>query len=358
MRAWLIGIILISILGFALNEVEIIESNTLASPPAIQPDLSMQATQPAQTTAVDKILEKELSEQMGVLASHYEQNIRYPHYSTPIGEGQTDLLEPLAVLPVTLNLGEGVESSAQLTPDRFTYKRGDVIRATLSSSGPIKPTQVSIELVENNKAISTFKVEKKEGLYEATLDSKANDWPVDLHIKASFNFAEHGHLAILSPIKYSPDNGTIQSVGETYVEGVNLMIPVNISIKEPGRYRLSANLFNQAKSPIAHLTAKQNLVKGKTTWALQVHSEVLRSANNPGPYLLDTWVLTKLPERPGIRTSYGDSRIGETHIEGFPLRQYDTTPWSDPQDTARLEFLKKLQKTSNWRNTGLILAIC
>lgn len=344
MRKWLIGITAAAIIGLMFTDVSIIESNTLVSgaPKKVTP--SEQAPmQSLATKAETKVIEKELGEQMAVLASHYEQNMRYPNYSIPINEQQIDLLKPLAVLPVSLNLGEDVDSSAQLSPSQFIYKHGDTLRATLSSTGPIKPTQVSIELVENNKILSRFKVTNIEGQYEATLDSKDNDWPVDVHIKASFNFAEHGRLAILSPIKYSPDNGTILSVDEPYVEGVNLSIPVNIMINEPGRYRLSANLFNQSKQPIAHLNAKQNLVKGKTTWVLNVHSEVLRTSNNPGPYLLDTWVLTKLPSRPGIRTSYGDSRIGETKINGFALNQYDSTPWSDPQDAARLEFLKKLQ---------------
>lgn len=344
MRAWLVGIIVVSVLGFALSNVSVIESNTVAPAPAMPSSLPAQAPVKNSPQAIQtQIIEKEMGEQMAILATHYEQNIRFPHYSLPIHEGQTDLLNPLTVLPVSLNLGEDVDSSAQLVPGRFIYKRGDMITATLSSSGPIKPTKVRIELVENNKTLTTFSVKEKQGVFEATLDSKDNDWPVDLHIKANFNFSEHGRLAILSPIKFSPDNGTISSIGEPYVEGVNLNIPVNLSIKEPGRYRLSANLFSQAKTPIAHLNAKQNLVKGKTSWALQVHSEVLRASNNPGPYLLDTWVLTKLPERPGIRTSYGDSLIGENEIQGFPLSQYDTTPWSDPQDQARLEFLKKLQ---------------
>lgn len=344
MRGWLIGIVVISFLGVLLSDVSIIESNTLASSPTLNAtDLPSTRVAASSKPMNNNIIEKELGSQMAVLASHYEQNIRFPNYSIPINEQQIDLLKPLVPLPVSLNLGENVDSSAQLSPTRFTYKHGDILGATLSSTGPIKPTQVTIELVENNTTLSRFKVENKEGLFEATLDSKDNDWPVDLHIKASFNFAEHGRLAILSPIKYSPDNGTILSIGQAFVDGVNLSIPVNLSIKESGRYRLSANLFNQAKSPIAHLNAKQNLTKGKTTWVLNVHSEVLRTSNNPGPYLLDTWVLTKLPERPGIRTSYGDSRISETKINGFPLNQYDDTPWSDPQDKARLEFLKKLQ---------------
>jgi hypothetical protein len=344
MRIWFIGIAAAVILGVTLSDVSIIESNSLVSAPISNSNTVIQA--PTQVTSKpinSKVLEKELGEQMAVLASHYEQNMQFPNYSIPIDEQQVDLLKPLTVLPVSLNLGEGVDSSAQLSPSKFTYKHGDIISATLSSTGPIKPTQVNIELVENNKTLSRFKIDHKKGLFEATLDSKDNDWPVDLHIKASFNFAEHGRLAILSPIKYSPDNGSILSVGEPYVEGVNLSIPVDMSINEAGRYRLSANFFNQSKSPIAHLNAKQNLAKGKTTWILKVHSEVLRTTNNPGPYILDTWVLTKLPNRPGIRTSYGDSRIGETKINGFALDQYDTTPWSDPQDTARLEFLKKLQ---------------
>ncbi|MGR6874151.1 DUF4785 family immunoglobulin-like domain-containing protein [Pseudomonas sp. HK3] len=344
MRLWIIGIVVMATLGFMLSDVGIIESNSMHSTPASITQTTPTAAVKQDMPAADvKILEKELGEQMAVLASHYQQNIRFPHYSTPINEGQTDLLEPLKALPVSLNLGKDVDDSAQLSPEQFNYKQGDIIKATLSSSGRIQPTQVSIELVENNKTLSRFSVTEKDNAYLAILDSKGKDWPVDLHIKATFNFAEHGRLAILSPIKYSPDNGTILSISKAYVDGVNLSIPVQLNINESGRYRLTANFFSQDKSPIAHLTAKQNLKKGKNTWTLQVHSEVLRAANNPGPYILDTWTLTKLPERPGIRTSYGDSNISAEKIEGFALNQYDTTPWSDPQDEARLEFLQKLQ---------------
>lgn len=344
MRTWIIGIVVASVLGFFLSEVGIIESNTVrlapsSLTPSVAPTNSKQPTPQVDT----KILEKELGQQMAVLASHYQQNIRFPHYSTPIDSGQTDLLEPLKVIPVGLNLGTDVDSSAQLTPESFTFKHGDVIKVSLSSSGRIQPTQVSIELVENNKTLSRFSVTEQDGVYLGTLDSKDKGWPVDVHIKASFYFGEHGRLALLSPIKFSPDNGTILSASTAYVDGVNLSIPVQLNIKEPGRYRLSANFFDKNHNPIAHLSAKQNLNKGNNTWILQVHSEVLRAANNPGPYILDTWTLTKLPERPGIRTSFGDSRISEVAVEGFALSLYDTTPWSDPQDKARLEFLQKLQ---------------
>lgn len=343
MRLWLVGIVIIACCAIYLKQVGIIESNSLTSSSApVQP--SFPNVNSAQTKQVNNpILEKELGEQIAILAKHYEQNIRYPDYSIPINQGQTDLLTPLKALPVNLNLGEDVDSSAHLISERFTYKHGDTIKATLIASGPISPSQANIELVENNRTLDTFSVTSKNGDFQAKLSAKNTDWPVDLHIKASFNFGEHGRLAILAPIKYSPDNGTILSVGKAYVDGVNLSIPVNLDIRQPGRYRLSANLFNQQNTPIAHLNAKQNLTEGKNIWILQVHSEVLRSANNPGPYLLDTWVLTKLPERPGIRTSYGDSKVGKVEIKGFPLHLYDATPWHDPQNEARLQFLNKLQ---------------
>ena len=345
MRLWLLGIVTVLALAFFFNPVSVIENSSDLEQPTQNNDepLQEQAIQSKPKTPKAQQFENELAQQMSVLANHYEQSIRFPHYSIPINSGQTDLLEPLKVLPVVLNLGEGVDSSASLTPAQYIVKHGDPIIATLSSSGPIKAKQVKIELVENNQKIKSFSVEAKDGKFVGTIKKSDDDWPVDLHIKATFDLGEHGRLSILSPIKYSPDNGTIMATREPYIDGANLSIPVELNIKQAGRYRLTANFFNQQKGPIAHLSAKQNLKKGDNTWTLQVHSEVLRSVDNPGPYLLDTWTLTKLPERPGIRTSFGDSKIGEVKIEGFDLKDYATTAWNDPQDQARLEFFKKLK---------------
>ncbi len=345
MRLWLLGIVTVLTLAFFFNPVSVIESYSNLEQQTLQEDQPMPEAKSAPQVKTKKAqqFENELAQQMSVLASHYEKSIRFPHYSIPINSGQTDLLQPLQVLPVVLNLGEGVDSSASLSPEQYIFMHGNAIKATLASSGPIKPTRVTMELVENNKKLESFSVEHIDNKFMGVIKKSDDDWPVDLHIKASFNFGEHGRLNILSPIKYSPDNGTIMATGEPYIDGANLSIPVELEIKQPGRYRLTANFFNQQKSPMAHLSAKQNLKKGKNSWVLQVHSEVLRSANNPGPYLIDTWTLTKLPERPGIRTSFGDSKISEVPIKGFDLKDYDTTPWSDPQDQARLEFFKKLQ---------------
>ena len=345
MRLWLLGIVTVLALAFFFNPVSVIESYSNFDQQVQHEDGSLAESDVAPPIKSKKAqqFENELAQQMSVLASHYEKSIQFPHYSIPINAGQTDLLQPLQVLPVVLNLGEGVESSASLAPEQYIFMHGEAIKATLASSGPIKPTQVKMEIVENNKKLQSFDVDKKDGKFIGLIKKSDDDWPVDLHIKASFNFGEHGRLNILSPIKYSPDNGTIMATGQPYVDGANLSIPVELDINQPGRYRLTANFFSQQKSPIAHLSAKQNLKKGKNSWVLQVHSEVLRAVDNPGPYLLDTWTLTKLPERPGIRTSYGKSEIEEVQVEGFDLKNYDTTPWSDPQDQARLEFFQKLQ---------------
>ena len=346
MRIWLLGIVIVLALAFFLKPASSIKSN-------LEFDIKgseLTQTQPQNKTInIDQAKQKEqqfeneLAQQMSVVASRYEQSIRFPQYSIPINAGQTDLLQPLQVLPVVLNLGEGTDSNASLAPDSYVFFHGEPIFATLTSSGPIKPSQVKIELVENNNPLEAFKVSAKERKFVGTIETSDPDWPVDLHIKATFHFGKHGKLSILSPIKYSPDNGSITAVNEASVDGANLSIPVELDIKQPGRYRLSVNFFNQNKIPLAHLSAKQNLKKGKNNWILQVHSEVLRSANDAGPYLLDTWTLTKLPERPGIRTSYGSSKVSETKVAGFELKSYDSTPWSDPQEQARLQFFKKLQ---------------
>ncbi len=294
-------------------------------------------------TQKEKAFENELAAQMAVLATRYEENIRFPNYSVPITRGQTDLLQPLQVLPVQLNLGPDADSTAYLAPDQYIFFHGDSLTATLKTSGPTKATHVRIELVENNNSIARFHVKEKDQTFTASLEHSSSQWPVNLHIRAQFKFGEHGDLSILSPIKYSPDNGSITSVGESYIDGANLAIPVTLDIKQAGRYRLAVNFFDETGSPLAHLNAKQNLNIGSNQWILNVHSEVLRAAAQPGPYYVDTWTLTKLPERPGIKTSYGSSAVGKVVVKGFPLEEYDDTPWEDPKDKARLEFLKKLQ---------------
>ena len=291
----------------------------------------------------EKQFENELAQQMSVLAKRYEENIRFPNYSIPINEGQTDLLEPLQVRPVSLNIDPEATSHASLAPDSYVFFQGEPIKATLSTTGDVTAENVKIILVENNEKLASFSVQKNESGFEAVLEKTEVEWSVDLHIRADFRFGEYGNVSILSPIKYSPDNGAITSVGSAYIDTVNLAVPVNLSINQAGRYRLSANLFDQNNRPLAHLNAKQNLKEGDNTWILNVHSEVLRASNQSGPYWVDTWQLTKLPERPGISTSFGKSEVGKTKVNGFPLSEYDDSPWQDPKDQARLEFLKKLQ---------------
>ncbi len=291
----------------------------------------------------EKAFENELAQQVSAVADRYEQNIRFPNYSIPIGEGQTDLLEPYSAPVVPLNIDPEMTGQASLSPAQFIFFHGDTIEAKLVTTGTIEATQVSIKLVKNNDPLASFNVKKEGTLFLAKLDNSADDWPVDLHIRADFHFGEYGKVSLLSPIKYSPNNGEISSVGAAYVDGVNLALPVMLKINTAGRYRLSANLFDENMRPLAHLNAKQNLKQGDNTWVLNVHSEVLRAAHNAGPYILDTWTLTKLPERPGIATSFGKSQVNKINVKGFPLNDYDDTPWQDPKDQARLEFLRKLQ---------------
>lgn len=285
----------------------------------------------------------ELAKQVSVVAKRYEETMRFPSYSIPINAGQTDLLEPLPARPVALNIDPEARSQAALTADDYIFFQGEAIKATLSTSGSTRAENVTLVLVHNNEPLASFKVNAEEKTFVGVLENTEAHWPVDLHIRADFNFGEYGKVSILSPIKYSPNNGRVKSVGDAFVDGVNLAIPIELEIEQAGRYRLSANLFDQSNQPLAHLNSKQNLKVGNNIWQLNVHSEVLRSANLSGPYWLDTIQLTKLPERPGISTSYGKSDVGRQAVNGFPLSEYDDTPWQDPKDKARLEFLKKLQ---------------
>jgi hypothetical protein len=104
----------------------------------------------------------------------------------------------------------------------------------------------------------------------------------------------------------------------------SLRIEVGLDVRDPGFYRIDANLFGAGGTPVAFVSFKGELARGLRFAPLEVYGKVLRDAGAPGP-----WELRDLR---GYR--FVDGRFPDREqIPATPVR-YTTGAWSLDAFTA------------------------
>jgi hypothetical protein len=167
--------------------------------------------------------------------------------------------------------------------------------------------------------------------------------PGEVTLNAGISFATGDQVGIAAVVNVYENTATLTRLGESYVDGADLVIPAYLDVEKPGRYSFQANLFDESGGqPISHLNSVLTLTREENEGLVRVHAATLRAKGSPGPYLLKDINITMPPPGPEDTTGYGSSTTESFRVQGHDLDQYSDEPYDDPQNRQRLEFLQKM----------------
>ncbi len=303
--------------------------------PVVQAKAEQQGTQ---LVEVKEQLPEELQQSFALVAQSYAAEVAAPAYARPLTVADVQLLQPNQFFAQSIPVAGGGSIRLEASQYRFSYP--EQVRVSLVSSG-IALTEVQVQLValQQEKVLITAALQGLDGRYDAVL-SPEPDWDGELEVR--FSFEHQGEQQQLqTAIEYSQPVAEITAVGSPSAVGADLVIPLHISVKQAGFYRLRANLFSQTQQPLAQLTATDKLGSGPQQLQLKVHKTVL--AGRAGPYWLKTFVLEKMSASPAEPTRYGKSAEPEYAVEYMSLDALSDEPVEmSAEEQQRLELLQKL----------------
>ncbi|MCW8329895.1 hypothetical protein MD588_13880 [Photobacterium sp. SDRW27] len=282
---------------------------------------------------VDEPKREPLAQQLEVISQAYAAEIKYPPYSKPITENNLSYLEPNYYSAVDVPVLDGSET-ASLSLEKYRYLYPETVTVSLNS----------------RLAVSNIKFEFYEPTTQQVLTTKQTDtksitvkpeesWPQEIRVKATTDF-EQGTDVLTADFTFFVPTAYLVSVGAPSSEGADMVLPLNLDIKQAGIYRVRANLFTLEGRAVAALNSKAKLGDGEQVMNLKVHSSVL--AGTEGDYQLKHWVIEKMSGFPGEKACYGTSPYDTISLEPFDLHTLSYEPYTpSPEEQQKLEFLRQ-----------------
>jgi len=325
----------------------------VASAPAaatVAPKTARQKRREAEKAA-EKRWRGKLAAEFQRVADIYAQTSKYPRYSLPIDKKDLVQYRYNRYFPVKIPLQSGDGKVVlKIMLAQLHFQKGDPVIGVATVSGnqasKVELDRISI-LSHKNKTLyrGTLGKPGKDGSYSLVADpsdTEAKDWPSELLLRVAGSWGSK-KVAAVAPFFYDDPIGRISEVGDAYVDGANLIIPVTADLESDGYYAISGNLYSTDGQPLVHIEAQAQMSVFDNTAKLKVHRVALQAKGNAGPYLLKDLMLRKLPDKPGDRTLFGPVDKKAFQVQGFPFSDYSQMPYTDPMRKARLEFLRHAQ---------------
>lgn len=279
-----------------------------------------------------------MQQQLQWLASAYAEEIAIPSYSRPLTAADSQLLEPNRFIAQPVPLKDG--ASASLFPSQYRFIYPEPIDIKLQLQG-VSAQGATLRLLHEwtGEQLAEQAMQPAQDGFELQLPSRES-W--DGNVTAEVRL--HGTtepLLLRTGFEISAPVAQITGIANSYGEGADMVIPVQLNAELAGHYRLRANLFDAKRQPIAVLTARAALQSGSNTLLLRAHRSVLPDTNES--FWLTTFQLERLSPAPGEPTRYGDSTEPEYQLEPFSLHQLSNAPYQpDEQEQQRLRLLQQL----------------
>jgi len=290
------------------------------------------------------------------MAQDYKQLIKFPPYSMPLSENSHDLLNPYEFVPTKRPLDNDNKFSFELHISRYVLFHGAPIpiKLTLQSNQnePVPEVQsLKVDLLSGGVAVATIPMalstnEAKQKVYSANYQPATADaaqWKPELSVRVNIKLQGRQETGLVESFQYIQPVAKVTGIGPEKIEGPNLFIPLLIDAKQAGRYKVEANLFTAAGSPVSHLVGRANLSAGTGTMPMRVHVVTLKEKQAPGPYVLKDILVQRLPDELGGESAYGAAPAdAEYKIKGFALDRYSQEKFTDPVLQEKLNFLEQL----------------
>lgn len=289
---------------------------------------------------VSETIPQPISESFQLLAKAYASELEMPAYSRPLTADDTHLLKPNAYVPQPVSLEGGASASVVLSQYRYSYPQAIDVKLEVNGLTVSGATvQLKAESTMSDQVLANDAMLHTDQGWVAQLNAEP-EWDGPLQVSVTFR-ANGKQQTLNTGILYSNPVATITGVEASRSSGSDMLIPVQLEVKQAGFYRLRANLYTEDNQPLALLIATEKLSAGSAEILLRAYKSVLR--NESGPYLLGTFVLERRAAIPGEQTRYGDSDKPMYELEYFALDQLTDEPWQpDAQELQRLQFLQQL----------------
>ncbi len=276
-----------------------------------------------------------LSEQFSFVAKAYAEELNYPAYSQPLTLAMTQTAE---FIPQQLPLEGG--GAVSLAPDKYRFSQPELITAELIATNiTLNDVSVSLRNEWTGQQLWQQGLQPQDGRWLIQI-KPAKNWDGQLELAVTFH-ARGEQQTLRTGIEYSQPVAWILAVDDSYGEGADLVLPLQMDILEAGDYRIRAHLLNQTGEPLAALVQEKRLDRGKQTFELRAFKAVLQQAK--GDLRLTAFVVEKRPSKPGDLTRYGASKQSDFLIPAFDIGQLSDEPAAiSEEEQQRLEFLQKM----------------
>ncbi|UIP29690.1 hypothetical protein [Photobacterium sp. TLY01] len=300
-------------------------------PEFVKPDPLTQNINEAVAEQKEISLPVDLAEQFSLISRAYAAELAYPSYARPLSAQDTQWLEPNRYVAVQAPVMDG-HHTASLSLDSFRHFYPDPVSLTVQSRLPVE--SISVALIDVNTH-QTLAAEQSPG--NQIVFAPGESWPSEIRAKATIHFAT-GSDILTADFRYYVPVAEVVSVAKPVPEGADMNIPVTLSVKREGIYRVRANLYTQSGKPVAVLTARQKLSAGEQTVTLKAHHSVLSGRDD---YELRTFQIEKMSGFPGEETEYGISPkpfwpLGTLEVSLLSDEPYIPTA----EEQQRMQFLR------------------
>lgn len=347
----------VSVVGFAVvnSEPEVTSLQAKQDERTQNQIQSLATNSPQQKSKKEKLIEEAITNQLKQATEAYKFNAQFPPYSKPLTQHNWDLLNPRAFIPRKQILSKSPEIMGSIVLDHYVVAEEDPLNVDVKFTLPedqqsqIQGVKVSLLDANNNSSRqqSLSKASYEDGVVtyngQLSINGLAPDGINESTIKADVTFASGEQKSLSARFKVHTTMAELQNVGDAYIDGPHLMVPVQVSTKKSGKYRIQANLFDEkTNTPVAHLNDTFTARAGSENIDLKVHASALKANGSAGPYYLSDINLSKVSTHPGEKQQFGALQKEQYAVNGFDLSIYDEDNYENPKYKDSIQFLERV----------------
>ncbi len=272
--------------------------------------------------------------------TQFSEQLLTPPYSQAVHAGNLAQTQDPQVAAVTIPLDGGIVWTLQ--PKQFRFSYPEPIEATVRVSGE-QPALLRYQLrrPSSDQVLASGDVEAgQDGLYRLKISGQ-EDFPDELELAVD---SEPGHGA-LTPLQYVQPVAWLEQAGRLAVDDTDLLIPLQLQVKQAGLYRVQAVLGvrqHQAK-PLAILQGEFSLAAGTADIVLRAHHSVLPAESFQAE--LSRLQLELAPPVPGAKTGYGRALTAPVALGDVDPSALNKRPYQpNAQALQRVELLQQLSQ--------------
>ncbi|MEM0910565.1 MAG: hypothetical protein AAGJ37_06290, partial [Pseudomonadota bacterium] len=311
-----------------------------------------------QAKSEEAFLTESLTTTIQEIASMYEAQSRYPHYSTPVvdkelAKSQAPFQEARVTSPTFDQFGELLPLTLSASTDKLDYAIGEpvIIQVVLDGAENLSSIFSSAEIkpVDSNqnahKRLKLLPFDNRQDELRASFNSnllKIEKGAQEFLAVITVEVDGHQHLTTV-PFTVNEVSAELLAIKDSKQANDFLEISLDFEVHDEGYYFVHGYLDDaNSLEPLLVLQTEGKMRSGRDQLILRAHHQALKDAGSQGPYLLRV-VNAFRGAAPGESNDVIVKLSEESYsIPDFAFDGYDNTPYEDPNTKRRIDALKSL----------------